>query len=120
MGKENVISKELIQNIADRHSLGKVSGFSELNGGTFNRVFKLTTEKGDYAVKIVAGTDKEVLTYERELIKTETKVYELLQNSCRCIPKIHGYNYGDDYSCKYLIMDFVEGKMLNKSKLSAV
>lgn len=108
--------KQTVQKIFDRHSLGKVIEVTALKGGTFNSVFRVSTEKGEYAIKIVGDADKEVLTYEKGLIETEAKVYELLQN-VKYIPKIYGYNYSDEYEHKYLIMDFVEGTMLNKTKL---
>lgn len=111
--------KDIIQNIFDRHSLGVVKEVSELKGGTFNRVFRVSTEKGKYAVKVVCDSKKEVLTYEKGLIETEVKVYKLLQGTQSVyFPKIHGYNYTDTYDYKYLIMDFAEGTMLNKTKLS--
>ncbi|MBR3816098.1 MAG: aminoglycoside phosphotransferase family protein [Clostridia bacterium] len=111
--------KDIIQNIFDRHSLGVVKEVSELKGGTFNRVFGVSTEKRKYAVKVVCDSKKEVLTYEKGLIETEVKVYELLQGTQSVyFPKIHGFNYADGYEHKYLIMDFVEGSMLNKTKLS--
>ncbi len=109
----------VIKEIFKRHSLGELRDCSELKGGTFNRVFKVSTEKGEYAIKIVGDTGREVLTYEKGLIETEAKVYELLQGAeSGYFPKIHGYNYGDGYECKYLIMDFAAGTMLNKTKLS--
>ena len=107
----------VINEIFKRHSLGEVAEICELKGGTFNRVFKVSTEKGEYAIKIVGDADREVLTYEKGLIETEAKVYELLQKT-EYIPKIHGYNYSDEYEHKYLIMDFIEGQTLNKTKLS--
>ncbi len=108
--------KQTVQKIFDRHSLGEVREVAALKGGTFNSVFRVSTEKGEYAIKIVGDADKEVLTYEKGLIETEAKVYELLQKT-EYIPKIHGYNYSDEYEHKYLIMDFIEGQTLNKTKL---
>ena len=111
--------KETVQRIFDRHSLGKVIEVTALKGGTFNSVFRVRTEKGEYAIKIVGDTGREVLTYEKGLIETEAKVYELLQGAeSGYFPKIYGYNYGDGYGYKYLIMDFAAGTMLNKTKLS--
>ena len=110
---------KIIENIFARHSLGAVREISELKGGTFNRVFRVSTEKGEYAIKIAGISQKEVLTYEKGLIETEIKVYELLQGTeGSYFPKIHGYNYTDEYAYKYLIMDFASGTMLNKTKLS--
>ena len=110
--------KQTIQKIFSRHSLGQVKEYSPLKGGTFNSVYKVSTEKGEYAIKIAGDESKEVLTYEKGLIETEAKVYELLQNTeGGYFPKLHGYNYTDEYEHKYIIMDFVEGTMLNKTKL---
>lgn len=108
--------KNIIQKIFDRHSLGTVLQVTSLKGGTFNSVYRVSTENKEYAIKIVADKQKEVLTYEKGLIETEAKVYELLQKT-EYIPKIHGYNYSDEYEHKYLIMDFIEGQTLNKTKL---
>lgn len=107
------ISAEALSTIFDKHNLGQILNFSELTGGAFNTVYKVNTHSGKFVIKISPKESTEVLTYEKNLIKTEVSVYELLQNTKTVhFPKIYGYNYADDFEYKYLIMEFIEGDML--------
>lgn len=113
------ISGDVLSRIFERHSLGTILNYSELAGGAFNTVFKVFTDNGKYVIKIAPDENTEVLTYEKDLIKTEASVYKLLQNTKNVhFPKIYGYNYEDEFEYKYLIMEFVEGDMLCNLKLS--
>ena len=112
------VSGAALMKIFERHSLGKILNYSELAGGTFNTVFKVSTENGKYVIKIAPNKNTDVLTYEKDLIKTEVSMYKLLQNMKHVhFPKIYGYNYEDDFEYKYLIMEFVDGDMLCNLKL---
>ncbi len=113
------ISSETLSAIFERHNLGKILNFSELTGGAFNTVYKVNNDNGKYVIKISPEENIEVLTYERDLIKTEVCVYELLKNTNNVhFPKVYGYNYEDDFEYKYLIMEFIEGDMLCNLNLS--
>lgn len=119
MVKRN-ITQEDISEIFSRHCEGEISLFKPLTGGTFNSVYKVETKDSKaYIIKIAPDKDTFVLTYEKDIIKNELEFFELTKN-CKNVrfPKIYGYNLNDSYRYKYIIMEFVEGQMLNKSKLS--
>lgn len=119
MVKRN-ITQEDIYEIFSRHCEGKISLFKPLTGGTFNSVYKVETSNSKaYIIKIAPDKDTFVLTYEKDIIKNELEFFDLTKN-CKNVrfPKIYGYSLDDSYRYKYIIMEFVEGQMLNKSKLS--
>lgn len=119
MVKRN-ITQEDIYEIFSRHCEGKISLFKPLTGGTFNSVYKVETSNSKaYIIKIAPDKDTFVLTYEKDIIKNELEFFELTKK-CKNVhfPKIYGYSLDDSYRYKYIIMEFVEGQMLNKSKLS--
>lgn len=120
--KKNKVKQDIpnavLANIFERHTLGGITDYSELTGGAFNTVYKVCTDKGKYVIKIAPDENTDVLTYEKDLIKTEVSVYKLLQNTKNVhFPKIYGYNYDKDFEYKYLIMEFIDGDMLCNLKL---
>ena len=114
------ISKNIISEIFNKHSLGNVINTTVLTGGKFNTVLKIQTEdQNQYVIKIAPDSSTEVLTYEQQLIKSEVYIYKLLSNVKKVhFPKIFGYNWDDSFKYKYLIMEFIEGDMLSDVKLS--
>ena len=113
------VDKETLDKIFTKHSLGKVETFSELKGGMFNSVLKVTTkDEKNYAIKIAPSDDVEVLSYEKNLIKSEVYFYEKFQQIKSVhFPKVYGYDCDENSDYKYLIMEFVEGSMLSSAKL---
>lgn len=119
MVKRNITQKD-ISEIFSRHCKGEITLCKALTGGTFNSVYKVETkDSGSYIIKIAPDKDTAVLTYEKDIIKNELKFFELTKK-CENVrfPEIYGYSVDDSYRYKYIIMEFVEGKMLNKVKLS--
>ena len=73
------ISKNIISEIFNKHSLGNVINTTVLTGGKFNTVLKIQTEdQNQYVTKIAPDSSTEVLTYEQQLIKSEVYIYKLL------------------------------------------
>ena len=114
------IDKETLNKIFLRHGLGEVEAFSDLKGGMFNSVLKVTTKDGEsYAVKIAPANDIQVLTYEKNLIKSEVYFYEkFAQVKSVHFPKVFGYDCDENSDYRYIIMEFVEGTMLSSAKLN--
>ncbi len=114
------IDKATLDKIFLRHSLGEVETFADLKGGMFNSVLKVTTKDGEsYAVKIAPANDIQVLTYEKNLIKSEVYFYEkFAQVKNVHFPKVYGYDCDENSDCRYIIMEFVEGTMLSSAKLN--
>lgn len=114
------IDKETLNKIFLRHGLGEVETFSDLKGGMFNSVLKVTTKDGkSYAVKIAPANDIQVLTYEKNLIKSEVYFYEkFAQVKNVHFPKVFGYDCDENSDYRYIIMEFVEGTMLSSTKLN--
>lgn len=114
------ISDEALGEIFLRHSLGKVAKVTPLKGGQFNSVLKVTVQDcKDYVIKIAPSKETEVLTYEKNLIKSEVFFYENFADLKNvCFPKICGYDYSFEREYQYLIMEYIEGEMLTEAKLS--
>ena len=113
------ISENIISEIFNRHNLGKVTSIKVMTGGNFNTVLKVKTSNNLYAIKIATKDDTQVLTYEHQLIKSEVYIYKLLEQVKGIkFPKIYGYNWENNYPYKYLIMEFIDGDMMSKVKLS--
>lgn len=103
------------------HSLGEAVEIKEMGGGYFNTVLKVKTDDGKcYAIKIAPNNSSNVLTYEKELIKSEVEFYRLLQNVKSVhFPEIYGFSTDENQPYQYLIMEFIEGKMMSEMRLSS-
>lgn len=115
------ITETEIKKIFSRHCPGEIVSYKALTGGTFNSVYKIETDqKKAYIIKIAPDNDMDVLTYEKDIISSELRFFELTEKAETVrFPKIYGYNTDESYPYKYIIMEFIEGEMLNKAKLSS-
>lgn len=107
-----------IQEIFLKNDLGKVLESKQLSGGEFNSVYKVVTDNGEYVIKIAPSKNVSVLTYEQNIVASEQFALEkLCNNSYAKVPKvIASSDSTDKYS--YLIIEFLEGKMLLSQKVS--
>lgn len=114
------IPLNVLSDIFQKHLLGTVQSADLLTGGEFNSVWKVQTDDlQEYVIKIAPHSNAKVLTYEHNLIQSEVYAYEKLANLKTVhIPKLFGYNWLDSEPYQYLIMEFIEGETLWKTKLS--
>lgn len=114
------IDRETLSVIFRKHNLGEIKEVAPLKGGMFNSVLKVTVTSGEsYVIKIAPPDDVSVLTYERNLIKSEVYFYEKFASLTKVkVPEIYGYDCDENSDCRYLIMEFIDGEMLNGVKLS--
>lgn len=114
------ISDEALNEIFSKHSLGKIVKVIPLKGGQFNSVLKITVQSGkNYVIKIAPSKGTDVLTYEKDLIKSEVYFYEKFSGLKNIhFPEIYGYDYDRESEYQYLIMEYIEGEMLTEVKLS--
>lgn len=117
--KRNV-DRETLSVILKKHSLGEIKEVTPLQGGMFNSVLKVTVSSGEsYAIKIAPSDDVSVLTYEKNLIKSEAYFYEKFASLKKVkVPKIYGCDWDENSDYRYLIMEFIDGELLNKVRLS--
>lgn len=100
-----------IQKIFSKNNLGTVSESKQLSGGEFNSVYKVITDKGQFVIKI-APDNESVLTYEKNIAGSEKFALEkLCNNPYAIVPRVIASSDSDD-KFDYLIIEFVEGKML--------
>ena len=114
------ISQQALSDIFKKHNLGNIQSADLMTGGEFNSVYKIVTDDSKkYVIKIAPSSDIDVLTYEHNLIQSEVFAYEkLAELKSVHIPEIFGYSQSSDEPYQYLIMEFIEGKTLSKSKLT--
>lgn len=113
------LTKDNINEIFQRHCGGEIADFKALTGGTFNSVYKLeSVDKKAYILKIAPDESLDVLTYENNIISNELEFFKLTEKiQAVRFPKIYGYNVDDSYKYEYILMEFIEGQMLNKARL---
>lgn len=110
--------KEACLGLLGRHLIA-IEAFDD---GWFNAAYGLVFDSGEEAViKIAPPSDIEVMTYERDIIRGEYGVMNLLQGSI-CLPKLIAADLeGTWLGRPFIIMERLNGSALNKviDKLSA-
>ncbi|SDF37915.1 Phosphotransferase enzyme family protein [Lentzea fradiae] len=66
-----------------------VTGWAELTGGTFNAAYRIGTTGGGYVLKVAPPPDSPGLTYERDLMRTETAFYRAVRGHAPVPEVVH-------------------------------
>ncbi len=111
--KFNVTDK-MIRSIVSKHFPGEsVNSIEELTEGMFNSAYALWGTgilKNGIVLKTSPAPGTELLTYEQDILRTETKVYELIKDSPVKIPKILACDFSHkEIPCDYFFMEHVKG-----------
>lgn len=99
-----------------------VQSISELKGGMMNSAYeiKLITDKMPYdslILKVSYSPGTEVLTYEKDIMRTEVQVYELLADKKLPIPTVLKYDFSHKIiNNDYFFMTAVSGTTWEKTK----
>lgn len=105
---------ELIIKLFEKNGINDVEKIEPLGNGEFNAAFKAVTLRKEYVIKFAPATEANVLTYEKDMMQSETYWYEQIRK-CTAIrvPEI----YVSDFSCNivptsYFIMEMMKGEPL--------
>lgn len=97
-----LLSDDDIRNIFSSLNIARVKSISPLGKGMFNSVYSVTADK-EYVLKVSPKSDVQVMTYEKDMLKTELFWYETIaKNTDISIPKI----YGKDFSHRIVDADW--------------
>ena len=114
------ITREKIKEIFEKAGIHGAQDIEPLTAGEYNAVFSVSAGGNDYVLKIAPLPSVRVLTYEKDMMRSEVFWYETMRNKTDMLmPKI----YFKDFSrtlipCDYFIMEKINGKTLDKAKLS--
>lgn len=114
------ISNEKIVEIFENAGINGAGKIEPLGAGEYNAVFSVTAGGKEYALKIAPLPNQPVLTYEKDIMRSEVFWYKTMKEKTDIlIPKI----YHEDFSrtiipCDYFIMEKIDGKTLDKATLS--
>lgn len=114
------ISQEKIGELFEKAGLGTPVSSSPLGAGEYNAVFCVTCKDKEYVLKIAPPPEIPVLTYEKDMMRSEITFYELMKEKTKInTPEI----YFKDFSrtlipCDWFIMEKIDGATLDKAELS--
>ncbi|MFW2504171.1 phosphotransferase family protein [Clostridium diolis] len=111
---KNLISNEEIKKIvkANFGDSTVINNIKELNEGMFNSAYliELNDLPGEIILKVGPAPNAELLTYEKDIMKTEIEVYKMIQSkTCIPVPQILKY----DFSRKLISSDYFFMTKLN-------
>lgn len=88
--------------------------------GEFNTIFSVSTDKGDFMIKLSPNNENHILTYEKEIMKREIGFYKLIAEKTDIpVPRVlHSDFSRKEAPCDWFIMDKIEGKTLDKTDLT--
>lgn len=122
---KNRLENDEIKNIINIHFPEEIiSDIKEFEDGMFNAVyFVLGNDKLRHGAVLKLGPlfGTKLLTYEKELIKTEVEVYKVLADTKVPTPKILAEDFSKSVlPCDYFIMEYMEGETWKNTQKSIV
>jgi len=101
--------------------LGDALSHTPLTHGEFNCVLKVTTTSDNFVLKVAPKSGTPILTLEKNMMANEVKFYDLIStNTSMHMPKVIYSDFTKTIiDTDFFIMEFLEGTMLNKSKLNS-
>lgn len=116
----------LVEKLVKIHfSQARLIEVTELKGGAFNRAFLITADGIDGGKAVLKLGPKEgtrILTYEKDIMKTEVAVYNALKDKDVPLPRILCADFTrKNAPCDYFFMEYVSGRPWTKTigKVSA-
>ena len=122
---KTLVTTVQIHKIVNKHFPGSViTGTKELKGGLFNSAYLVEGEgelKEGIVIKIGPLPTTYTLTYEKEIMRTEVKVYELLADKAIPTPAVLAHDFShSDIPCDYFIMQKLNGQTWSSAKRKRV
>lgn len=121
---KTVLSDSQILRLVKTHfgEASEVKAITELKGGFFNSAYALerVKEEDTIILKVSAQEGSPLLTYEKELMRTEVKVYQLLSEKTTVpIPNLLAFDFSRSIvPCDYFFMSRLTGVTMNRVKLT--
>ena len=111
--KYNVTAEEIRQ-LFTKHKIGNIITIQPLGAGEFNAVFKVETEHKTYVLKIAPPKNTFVLTYEKNMMRSEVFWYEKMHEYTSInAPNIYISDFSNEIiSSDCFIMEMMEGQPL--------
>lgn len=111
------VDRATVAQLFRKADLGEVRRVLPMDAGEFNAVYSVTADGMEYAIKIAPKEGPRVLTYEKDMMRSEVFWYSQIKEYTDIpIPKI----YYSDFSRKEIPADFFIMEKLNAKLLSTV
>lgn len=114
-----LLGDDTIKKLFQKAGIAGVKSVAPLGAGEYNAVYEVVADKA-YVLKVAPGDDDPVLTYERDMIKSEVYWYSVMREKTDIrVPQV----YYSDFSREliptgWFIMEKMQGKQRNKFEMS--
>ena len=115
-------SEEEIKKLFSFHKLGNVVDIAALGCGEFNAAYKVTCDNGlSYALKIAPAEGSKVLTYEKNMMKSEVFWYSQMHEKTDILcPKVYVSDFSKEIiKSNCFIMELMPGGLIWEMGISA-
>ena len=109
-----------IEKFCEMNNLGNVSNITKLTGGLMHKMYKVETDKGVYAIKVL---NPEVMTRSsayNNFVVSETIANFVSNNGINvsCALEINNEYLNKFEDMYYMVFDFVDGKVLKDEEIT--
>lgn len=110
-----MLSDNQIKELFKKAGISGVSKIAPLGAGEFNAVYEVIADK-PYVLKVAPSTDIPVLTYEKDMIKSELYWYDMIRNNTDIyVPLIYYKDFSKELiPADWFIMEKLDGKQRNE------
>lgn len=117
--KYNLTDSEIRQ-IFKNNNIENITEIKALGNGMFNAVYNICTPNKEYVLKVAPKHNQNVMTYEKDMLKTELYWYDKInQNTNISTPTIYFSSINNDntINANYFVMEKINGVERSKVKL---
>ena len=112
-----VLSEQDLNNICQTQLHTELLSSREITSGFYNAIYELKTKNNSFILKVAPSLDIDIMTYEKDIMKREIKVYRLLQNIHVPVPKVIAIDDTKSIiASDFYIMEQLEGNTLFELK----
>lgn len=102
-----LLNREQIARIFAKAGLGYMDNYYQMGAGEFNSIYCVKVKEQEYVLKIAPRVDKSVLTYEKDMLKSEITWYNRIADGTNIrVPKVYYSDFSKEIiDAPYFIMD---------------
>lgn len=114
-----ILSDETIKKLFEKAGIESITSIAPLGAGEYNAVYEVIADKS-YVLKVAPGDDVPVLTYEKDMIKSEVYWYSVMRERTDIrVPEVYFYDFSREIiPTGWFIMEKMDGKQRNEFEMS--
>lgn len=116
-----LLDNSTIEKLFQAAGINGITKIAPLGAGEFNAVYEVMADKA-YVLKVAPGSNVPVMTYEKEMMRTEVYWYDVIRrNTDIKVPDVYYTDFSKELiPSDWFIMEKLEGKQRNEIEIDKV